>query len=160
MAWKSWTSTTLFDRLVAELVGRPEAEGPLDAGAGEPGGEAGGVVVAALGPLLERRHPAELGGPEDQGVVEQPAGLQVAQERRGGLVEDRAVAVVVGLDPAVAVPVEVPLAHREGPVEQGDEPDPALEQPAGQQAVPAEPGERGVGVVEAVERPSWRGSRR
>ena len=131
----------VFDGLVAELVGGTEAEPMLDARAGEPGGEALGVVVAARGPLLERGHAAELGGPDDERVVEQSAGLEVDQERGRGLVEDRAVAVVVGLDAAVAVPVEHALAHREGAVEQRDEPDPALQQPAGEQAIAAEAGQ-------------------
>ena len=65
-------------------------------------------------------------------------------------------AVVVGLDPLVAVPVEDALAHGEGAVEERDEPHPALQQPAGQQAVAAEAGEDRVGVVEAVERPRGR----
>ena len=43
----------VFDGLVAELVGGPEAEPMLDAGAGEPGGKALGVMVAA------RRSPSE-----------------------------------------------------------------------------------------------------
>ena len=61
------------------------------------------------------------------------------------------VAVVIGLDPLVAVPVERPFAHGEGAVEERDEPDAALQQPPGQQAVAAEAGEDRVGIVEAVE---------
>ena len=69
---------TFSDRLVAELVGRAVAEAALHAGAGQPDGEALRVVVAAARALLERRHPAELGHPDDQRVVEQAALLQVA----------------------------------------------------------------------------------
>ena len=67
-----------------------------------------------------------------------PRALQVDQQRGGGLVEDRPVAVVVGLDAAVAVPVEDALAHGEGAVEERDEAHAALQQPAGEQAVAAE----------------------
>ena len=83
-----------------------------------------------------------------------------SMSRRGGrLVEDRAVPVVVGLDPLVAVPVELALAHGEGAVEEGDEPHAALEQPAGQQAVAAEARKDRVGIVEAVKLARGRGSR-
>ena len=63
----------LFDGLVAELVGGAEAEPALHAGAGEPGGKPLGVVVAALRALLKRGHAAELGGPDDQRVLEESA---------------------------------------------------------------------------------------
>ena len=43
----------VFDGLVAEFVGGAEAEPVLDAGAGEPGGEALGVMVAARRSLSE-----------------------------------------------------------------------------------------------------------
>ena len=59
-------------------------------------------------------------------------------------------AVVIGLDPLVAVPVEHAFAHGEGAVEEGDEPDAALQQPPRQQAVAAEAGEDRVGIVQAI----------
>ena len=55
----------------------------LDAGAGQPLHGGAAVVVAAVGPLAERV-PAELRGPEDQRVVEQPALLEVGQQGGDG----------------------------------------------------------------------------
>ena len=52
--------------LVPELVGRAEREAGLHAGAGEPDGEAVGVVVAAGAVLLGVRGVAELAPPPDQ----------------------------------------------------------------------------------------------
>src|SRR5260221_434204 len=52
--------------LVAELVGRSEGVAGLDAGAGEPDGEAVGVVVAAGAVLLGVRGAAELAPPPDE----------------------------------------------------------------------------------------------
>ena len=74
----------VLDRLVAELVGRAVAEAALHARAGQPDGEALRVVVAAAGALLERRHAAELGDPDDQRVVEQAALFQVVSSAAAG----------------------------------------------------------------------------
>ncbi len=59
--------------LVAELIGRAVAEAGFHAGASHPAGEACGVVVAATGTLLEGRHAAELGAPDDERVLQQAA---------------------------------------------------------------------------------------
>ena len=74
----------VLDGLVAELVGGPEAEPMLDAGAGEPGGEALGVVVAAGGSLLKRGHAAELGGPDDSVSSSSPRALRSARSAAAG----------------------------------------------------------------------------
>jgi len=68
----------VLDGLVAEVVGRPMVEGPLHAGSGEPHGEARGVVVAAVGPLLERRHPAKLRHERHERVGEEAPVLEVS----------------------------------------------------------------------------------
>lgn len=81
--------------LIAEFVGGAVAEGGFDSGAHQHAGEAEGVVVAAGGAFLEHRHAAEFRAEKDEGVVEQPAAFQVAQQRRGRLIENRAVNVVL-----------------------------------------------------------------
>ena len=58
---------------------------PRDAAAGQPHGEAVGVVVAAVRPLGGRRA-AELAAPDHQRVVEQAARLQVVQQAGDRLV--------------------------------------------------------------------------
>jgi hypothetical protein len=106
-------------------------------------------VVAALAPLAAR-HPAELGRPDDQGVVEHPAGLEVLDQRRGGPVHAPAHLAVVAGD----VLVRVPVAAREpvvGAAPDLDEPHSALQEPAGDQAVAAEV--RRGRLVEPVEVP-------
>ena len=57
----------------AKLIGGAVARAAFHAGAGEPSGEAVGVVVAAVRAGLEHRHAAELGGEDDQRVLEQAA---------------------------------------------------------------------------------------
>lgn len=83
-----------------EVVGLADGGAPLDPAAGHPGDEGVSVVVAALAPLAVRSA-AELGGPEDDGLVEQAAGLQVFQEGGDGLVgsgEERALAAGLGFE--------------------------------------------------------------
>ena len=67
------------DGVVAEVVGRAVGLAALDAAAGEPDGEAVGVVVAAVLALGAGR-PAELAAPDDQGLLEQAALLQVGEQ--------------------------------------------------------------------------------
>ena len=75
----------VFDGLVRPFVARAVGHAPLDAAAGQPGGEGERVVVAALG-ALAARHAAELGGPDDDRVVEQAAALEVLDQGGGGFV--------------------------------------------------------------------------
>ena len=67
------------DGVVAEVVGRAVGLAALDSAAGEPDGEAVGVVVAAV-LALGAGGPAELAAPDDQRLVEQAALLQVGQQ--------------------------------------------------------------------------------
>ena len=105
MACKSLTWTAFDGRLVADLVGLAVVDAALHAAAGQPGGEAVRVVVAArLVAGLGDRQPAELAPPDHQRLVEQPALLQVGQQagdRPVGLAGELA---VVPLDVDVAVP--------------------------------------------------------
>ena len=59
-----------------------------------------------------RRHAAELGGPQHERFVEQPALLEIGQQRGRRLVEDRAVPIVVGLQRFVGIPVQQPVDAR------------------------------------------------
>ncbi len=82
--------------------------------------------------VVERRA-AELRRPDDQHVVEQPAPLQVLDQPGDRLIDLRRQPAVVG-----HVAVRVPVAARPG-VDQFDEADAALDQPPGDEALPAEP---------------------
>ena len=97
-------------------------------------------MVAAVGAYLERRHAAELGGPTTSVSSSMPRALRSFEQRRGRLVENRRVDVVLLLERLVAVPVADALAHRVGAVEELHEPHAPLEQPPGQQAVAGEAG--------------------
>src|SRR5579883_2314460 len=118
---------------VAEGIRRAKGDARLDPATGRPDGEASGVVVAAVvgGRQLALAviRPAELAAPEHQRVVEQAALLQVDDQRRAGLVGLAA----EGADAAGQAAVVVPAG-----VIELDEPDVALGQPAGQQAVGGE----------------------
>ena len=67
----------IFDGLESEFIGGAMADAGLDTGSGQYGGETTGVVVAALGPFLEHRPAAEFSAPEDQGILQQAALLEV-----------------------------------------------------------------------------------
>ena len=109
----------------------------LDPAAGHPDREALDVVVAA-GPLGHRR-PAELAAPDDQGLVEHAALLEVLDQGGGAAVDLGGGPADVALEVAVVVPVAV--------IEL-DEPDAALGQAAGQQAVRGEGAVAPLGAVE------------
>ena len=69
------------DGVVAEVVGGAVGLAALDPAAGEPDGEAVGVMVAAV-LALGAGSPAELATPDDQGLFEQAALLQVGEQTR------------------------------------------------------------------------------
>ena len=87
VACRCLTWKRILDGGAAEFVGLADADAALDAAAGQPHGEAVGVVVAAgaLG-VLGGRLPAELAAPDDQRLVEQAALLQVLEQAGDRLV--------------------------------------------------------------------------
>ena len=135
--------------LVAEVVGGPDRLAALDPGPRHPGRLRPRVVIASHAPLRDR-HPTELSMPHHQCGVQEPAGLQVRQEPRDRLVRLGGVQRVILHEVAVGVPgVGVLVAHPAH--EELDEPDPALDEPARHEALPAE--RLGELFVEAVELP-------
>src|SRR4051794_28213960 len=73
--------------VVGEVIGLAEGEAGLDAGAGQPDGEAAGMVIAAIivggeRPLTVNRA-AEFTAPDDERVVQKAALLEIGDERRG-----------------------------------------------------------------------------
>src|SRR5262245_20256962 len=81
-------SDDVLHGFVTELVRGAVAEAFLHAGAGQPASETVGIVVASLRSFLEGAHAAKLRTPNDQRVSEQPALLEVDEQRGGGLVQD------------------------------------------------------------------------
>ena len=139
-------------RAVSELVGSTMGVGLLDSRTREPGGETTRIVVTPLRALLKRRHPAKFRGPEDEGLVKKPSGFHVLKQGGDGTIEDRAVAIIVRLDPPVTVPIQRTLAHRERTVEKCDKPDPTLHKPSCQQAIATKAGFDRIGIIRAVKR--------
>ena len=127
----------VFRGPTAELVRGAVAGAALDSGTHQPAREAVRVVVAAGRAGLVSRHAAELGGPQHQRVGQQAALLQVGQQRRRGLIEDRAMPLVVRLQRLVRVPVQQAVdARRARGAVQVDVTHAPFQQTAGQQAVP------------------------
>ena len=138
MACRSWTWTLSSRDVEAELVGLAERDARLDAAAGQPHREGVGVMVAAVVAALHHRRAAEFAAPDDERVVEQPALLQIRDQRGAGLVGVLAVLLEILDEVAVLVPRLVEELH---------EADAALDQPAGEQAVVGEGWLAGLGAV-------------
>ena len=130
---------------VAEFVGGAVAEGRLDAGSGEPGGEAGGIVIAAAGAFLKGGHAAELGAPDDERVLEQAALFEISEQGGGGLIEDGTVFGGLRFQCFVPVPVaDAFSAGLVGAVEKLDEAHAFFDQPPSEDAVFCEGGFQGI----------------
>ena len=119
----------VLDGVEAELVGRAVDDAALDAAAGHPDGEAERMVVAAVGLFLRPGRAAELGGPDDDRLIEQAALLQVAQQARDRLVDFGAELASGSSSGRCARPRRCPAA-----VIDLHEPDAALDKPAGGEA--------------------------
>jgi len=93
------------DGVVADLVGLAVADAAFDSTAGHPGGEAMGVVVAAgFGGFLCEGEPSEFAAPDDEGVFEEAALIEVGEESGDGGIGFAGELTVVSFDVVVAVP--------------------------------------------------------
>ncbi len=134
----------------AEFVALAVAGAAADAAAGHPRGEGTGVVVAADA-RLRAGLASEFRGADDEGVVEHALAFQIAQECGRAGVEDGAPVAVVAGEVFVAVPVGADglgLGVFRAAVDL-HEADAALDESAGEEALPAEGAD--VLVVEGVE---------
>src|SRR6185369_902751 len=136
----------VFHRVVAEFVGRAVDVAAFDAAAGEPGGEAVGVMVAAdfftACIVLNDGKPAHLAAPVDERRLQKAAALQILDEGGGGLIDFFARFGKRTQDAAVMVP-ELVLR------EDLHEPHAAFDETADDEAAAAVLG--GFGVVHAVQ---------
>ena len=105
----------VLDGAEADLVGGADHTATVDSPAGEPDGEAVGVVVPATVPLLHRG-PTELAPPEHERLVEEAAAGKILEQRRGRSVGLPGVALVK----VVALVVAVPAVLVDGVVELHD----------------------------------------
>ena len=81
----------ILDHVVAKVIGLAVVHATLDPTAGEPSREATRMVVAAIvfaGDVALAIHGAsEFADENDQGVIEEPAGLEILEQRGRGLVD-------------------------------------------------------------------------
>ena len=75
----------VFNGFVAVVVGGAVGEAWFGAAAGHPHGEAFGVVVASVGASAVWGA-AEFSAPDDEGVIEEPVGVEVVEEGGDGLI--------------------------------------------------------------------------
>src|SRR6266536_4187637 len=121
--------------LVAQLVGFAVTVPALGATARQPVEETLGIVVAAAVGSLRHRLPAKLAAPDDQRLVQQPAPLQVRQERMNRPIDLGSVDLQVLLDAVVGVPVLLVVSAAGVDLHETDA---ALDQPPRDQTLPAE----------------------
>ena len=79
----------VLDGVVAVIVGGAVDGAALDSAAGEPHGEAIGIVIAAVGSLGHRRA-AELAAPDHQSRFEQAAVLEILEQAGDRLIDGAA----------------------------------------------------------------------
>ena len=118
----------IFNRMVAELIGRTIGCAPLHASAAEPHAETLDVVVTPgmFAFALEHGSTAELAPPDNQGILEQSTLLEISDQGPGGLVGEAATGFHVGNQ----IPVMIP-----SPMVEVDETHATFSQTTGQQAV-------------------------
>ena len=96
------------------LVRGPVAHAALDAPAGHPESEAGGIMVPSIGLLDVGRSP-ELATPDDECVLEEVPLLQVGQKGRQGPVGSHTIIPELFLEGAVLVPGGMSDLHEADP---------------------------------------------
>lgn len=84
------------DRSVSEVVGHAMGVSRFHPAAREPDGEGAGVVIATGAVLLGVGCSAEFTAPPDEGILEQPALLQVLEQSGDGFVDGAGVDRVFG----------------------------------------------------------------
>ena len=70
----------VLNGLGSEVVGGAMGYAGFDAGTGQYSAETIRVVIAAFGAFLEHRHAAKFSAPEDQGILQQAALLEVPDQ--------------------------------------------------------------------------------
>ena len=121
----------LLYSVIAEFVSRPVNQAASYAASREPHRVAVGVVVATV--ALGERSPSELPAPDDQGLFQEPARLEILDQSRDRPVDFPRRRVVPPRDLAMVVPFFLVAAVRAL-----HEPHAPLDQPSRDQALPSE----------------------
>ena len=98
----------IIDGVVAEFIGGAVTDSALDSASGHPHGKTLDVVITTGASLaLEHGSASEFASPDDKGVVEQTALLQVRQERPGRSVGQAATDIHIPREVSVMIPTAV-----------------------------------------------------
>ena len=120
--------------LIAPVVTAAMGHARLDAGAPEPGHKAAPIMVAADARLCERG-PTKFGSPHDQGILGQPAGFQIPQERCDRTIDARGHGWEFGRDAGVIIPIAGGSLRAAPNLDEANTP---FHEPAGEQTTAAE----------------------
>ena len=93
----------VFNGLVAPLVGGAEDCSGFDPGSRHPERETEFVVIPAIATLGEWS-PAELSGPQDKGIIQHAAGLEILKQSRDWLIYRARVVSMILLQATVGIP--------------------------------------------------------
>ncbi len=124
---------TILDGVETQLVGGTVDDAPLDSATGQPHGEAVVMMVATVGPL-RTRCAAELGRPDDDRVLQQPAPFEIDQQPGHRPVDLRTQRRMIRAEAGMGVPG----TGRPTSMEDLNEANAALRQPARRQELLAE----------------------
>src|SRR5262245_39873771 len=95
----------VFDRLIAELVGRAVVNTRLDAASGKPGRECARVVISTgFRAQLSHRQSSKLAATDDESGIQQSPTFEIAQQGRHRLIGLTGKLAVIAFDVDVAVP--------------------------------------------------------
>jgi hypothetical protein len=142
---------TIFDGLVAEVIGSTVMKSSFYPSACHPDGEGMGVVITTER-ALRVGGSSKLASPDHERVLQHAARFEVCEQCRGGLVGRGSAGSMIGFDVVVSVPRYVvygTVAGRAASCEDLDESDAAFDEAACDKALATE----GVGIffVNAVE---------
>ncbi len=140
-------------RPASECIGFPVTHAAPNARAHHPEGEGIGIMVSPRCALLMSGHAPKFGAPEDERVFKQTPLFEVGEQGGGGLVEDGAMAHVVGPQRFMRIPIEETV-HPAGPgsTVEIDITNAPFQEAAGKQAVAGVGRQEGVPGIRPVER--------
>src|SRR5215472_18864081 len=94
----------ILDHIKSKLVAFAQRDAGPHSSSGQPHGERIRMMIASIAAALHHRRAAELATPDDQGILQEPALLEVLDQRRAGLVRFAAVDADVPYEVTVLVP--------------------------------------------------------
>ena len=93
----------VFRGVEPDFIGGPMNNTTFESAAGHPDTESKDMMIATVR-SLSARSSSELGGKDDEGLVEEPALVEVGQEATDGLIDGQCVTGVIGFECTVGIP--------------------------------------------------------